>query len=128
MSPLRIASVLLVLGGLTWAGRMGVDIAGGDPDSGLGTVLLWAGAVLLTLGTALAAFSSVDHAPLWLQVIVAFGAPVALWMVLLAGNDMAGSANAEAAGGFGLLLAIVAGTVFVRVRPETKHRGARAAH
>lgn len=128
MTPSRFALLLLLLGGLSWLARMGVDLSGGDAEAGAGKILFWVGAALLTLGTAIAAFLSVSHAPVWLQGIVGVFAPVALWMMLLAGNDMVGADNAVAAGIFGVLLAVGAAVAYVRSRPETKHRGARAAH
>ena len=123
MTRTRFACVLLVLGALGWVGRLLVDVAGGDPDTGAGNGLFWAGAILITLGAALAAFDSVNTAPIWLQAIVGVGAPLALWMVLLAGNDMVTGSQAVAAGAFGIALGLVAATVFVKRRPVTKHKG-----
>lgn len=126
MTQLRFACLLLILGALAWAGRMGVDLSGGDGDGGFGTMLLWAGAGLITLGSALAAFSSVAHAPIWLQLIVGLCAPLALWMVLLAGNDMFSASQAKAGGIFGVGLAIFSLVWFKRAKPEVKHKGSHA--
>lgn len=126
MTRLRFACLLLILGALAWVGRMGIDLSGGDADAGLGTMLLWAGAGLITLGSALAAFSSVAHAPIWLQLIVGLCAPLALWMVLLAGNDMFSAEQATAAGVFGVALGIFSLVWFMRAKPEVKHKGSHA--
>jgi len=125
MTQLRFACLLLIFGALSWVGRLGIDLAGGDADAGLGNLLLWIGAVLITLGAALAAFSSVAHAPIWLQLVVGLCGPLALWMVLLAGNDMFND-QATAGGIFGVGLAIFSLVWFVRARPEVKHKGSHA--
>jgi len=123
MTRLRMACLLLLLGALAWVGRAAIDLTGGDPDAGTGNGLLWAGALLVTLGAALAAFTSVDHAPFWLQLIVAVCAPLALWMVLLAGNDMFSDSQAKAAGGFGAVLTIGSAIAFGKAKPVSKHKG-----
>ena len=123
MTRTRFACLLLLLGSLAWIGRMAVDLGGSDPDVGLGRILLWAGSALLTLGAALAAFESVDHAPIWLQLIVGICAPLALWMLLLAGNDMVTGSQAVAGGVFGVLTALLSGVVFTKSRPVSKHKG-----
>ena len=123
MTRLRFACLLLLLGALAWVARLLIDVSGGDADAPAGTGLLWAGAVLLTLGATLAAFTSVDHAPAWLRLIVAVCAPLALWMVLLAGNDMFSGSQATAAGGLGAVLAMFAAVAYVRSKPVSKHKG-----
>jgi len=126
MTRLRMACLLLIIGALAWVGRMLLDLAGGDADAGLGSMLLWAGAGLVTLGAALAAFTSVATAPVWLQLVVGLCAPLALWMVLLAGNDMFSGSQATAGGVFGVALGIFALWWFGRAKPETKHKGSHA--
>jgi len=126
MTRLRFACLLLLLGALAWVGRMGIEVSGGDGDAGFGNLLLWAGTVLITLGSALAAFSSVAHAPIWLQLIVGLCGPLALWMVLLAGNDMFSGSQAKAAGVFGVALGIFSLVWFVRSKTEVKHKGSHS--
>jgi hypothetical protein len=123
MTRTRIACLLLLFGALAWVGRLAIDVTGGDPDAGAGNGLLWLGAVLLTLGAALAAFDSVNHAPLWLQLIVGLCAPLALWMLLLAGNDMVTGSQAVAGGVFGGLVGLIALIAYRKSRPVTKHKG-----
>jgi len=126
MTRLRFACLMLLLGALAWVARMLVDLAGGDADAGLGSMLLWAGAGLVTLGAALAAFTSVATAPIWLQLVVGLCAPLALWMVLLAGNDMFSGSQATAGGIFGVVLGVFALWWFGRAKPQTKHKGSHA--
>lgn len=123
MTRTRIACLLLLFGALAWVGRLVIDVTGGDADAGMGNGLLWLGAALITVGAALAAFESVDHAPIWLQLIVGLCAPLALWMLLLAGNDMVTGSQAVAGGVFGGALALLAGIIYVKARPVTKHKG-----
>ena len=126
MTRTRIACLLLLLGALVWIGRLVIDVSGSDPDSGIGTLALWAGAALLTLGAALAAFDSVNHAPIWLQLIVGLCAPLALWMLLLAGNDMVTGSQAVAGGIFGGVVGLLALVVMVKSKPVSKHKGSHS--
>lgn len=121
MTRLRFACLLLLLGALAWLGWMAQDLTG---EAEPGRTLVWTGGALITLGTALAAYDSVSKAPVWLQLVVGVCAPLALWMVLLSGGDMAGDSRSRAAGGFAALLALFALVAFVRSKPEVKHKGA----
>ena len=126
MTRTRIACLLFLLGAVVWIGRLALDLSGSDPDAGIGTLALWLGAALLTLGAALGAFDSVNHAPMWLQLIVATGAPLLLWMLMLAGNDMVTGSQAKAGGIAGVVVAIVSLVVFFKSRPVTKHKGSHS--
>jgi hypothetical protein len=80
MTLRTLALLAGVLGGLAWAARSVLDLAG----SGGGPVdaLYWVGLVLLAAGLAALGTDLVSKSAVWLRAIVAVAFPALVWSVL----------------------------------------------
>ncbi|QBR93423.1 hypothetical protein [Nocardioides euryhalodurans] len=111
-----------LLGGLCWAVRWGVELAGSSPSWGDTAQL--AGLVLIGLALAVVGAGLVSRSALWLRVIVAVAFPLLVWSVYLV---VKGDADGVTLDGVLGALAVVGSAVLLATgrRSDPAPRGGR---
>jgi len=125
MNATRTASIAAVLGGLVWVAAALMDWGGDVSDVGY-----LVGLCCLLVAFAGAGYALVDHAPVWLRLVVSLATPALGFVVWFTIEDAVAS-NSTVVLGAGLL-ALVAGFVGFRRSPArpaepTVRGGHRAA-
>lgn len=134
MVPRRIASIGAVVGGLAWVARVLLSwLDDGSTDGGLATAMFLVGALALVVASAAAGYTLVEHAPLWLRVVVVVALPLLLIALFAAVDDAVRTLTSEDGWVRGNLTVLVAALIALvvgglKVRGSGRDAGTGAGH